>query len=232
MPEHGPLFDCLKFDSQLFISLLMIKALLLLIDPLKTWDSIARAQRGFGFVFFIFLLPMVLISAAVEGYGLVNFGRWQSGVEKLRYFTTGEAVVYEAFQALISIMIVLIAAKVLKSLGETFHGRHSYRQAFTTIAYGLSPMFLLRLLDVSSSPSLTPWTSWAIGIVLSVGAFYQGVPRVMVPDPPHAFGLYLMNSVFVLLITGLARFVTAWYLMGKFKPVDRVISEIAKQLPF
>lgn len=54
----------------------------------------------------------------------------------------------------------------------------------------------------------------------------------MMPDPPHAFGLYLMNSLLLILITGLARFVTAWYLSGHFKPVEGLISAIAKRLPF
>jgi len=210
----------------------MIKALLLIFEPQQAWERVVRAQRSFGYVLWLYLLPMVAISAAAEGYGLVRWGRVQSDIDKLRKFTTGEAVVYEVAQAVLSIAIVFIAAKVLKSLGETFHGRHTFTQSFTAIAYGLSPMFLLRLFDAFSSPSITPWPTWIIGIVLSVAVFYQGVPRVMMPDPPHAFGLFLMNSVLVILITGLARFVTAWYLMGKFKPVDHFISELAKRLPF
>ena len=210
----------------------MIKALLLIFEPQQTWDRIARAQRSLGFVFFIHLLPMVLISAAVEGYGLKRYGRWERAIDKIREFTRGEAIVYEFFQVLLSIILVFVAAKILKSLGETFHGRHTFTQAFTTVAYGLSPLFLFRLLDFFPSPSLTPWTTWVVGVVLSVAVFYQGVPRVMVPDPPHAFGLFLMNSVLVVLITGLARFVTAWYLAGEFDPVERFISELARRLPF
>jgi len=172
----------------------------------------------------------VIISSVAEGYGLVTWGKWRADIDQLRRFSPGEAVVYEVAQAILSLAIVFIAAKVLKSLGETFHGRHTFTQAFTTIAYGLSPLFVFRMLDMF--PSINPWTSWTIGIVLCVAVFYQGVPRIMMPDAPHAFGLYLMNSVLVLLITGLARFVTAWYLTGHFKPVEHVISEIARRLPF
>ena len=64
-------------------------------------------------------------------------------------------------------------------------------------------------------PSVTPWVAWAIGILLSVVALYHGVPRMMEPDPTHAFGLFLMSSLLLTLITGLLRFVTWWYLEGK-----------------
>ena len=38
----------------------------------------------------------------------------------------------------------------------------------------------------------------------------------MEPDPSHAFGLYLMSALLLVLVSGLVRFVTAAYLGGKF----------------
>ena len=95
-------------------------------------------------------------------------------------------------------------------------------EAFSTIVNGLSPLFLLRLLD--ALPSISPWVPWAIGILLSIGVLYQGLPRMMEPDPPHAFGLYLMNSLILLLATGLMRFVTDGYLQGKFGKLQTLIA--------
>jgi hypothetical protein len=54
----------------------------------------------------------------------------------------------------------------------------------------------------------------------------------MEPDPPHAFGLFLMSSLLLALITGLVRFVTATYLRGEFPAVQAIISGVAAQLPF
>lgn len=208
----------------------MIKALLLIFEPAHAWDRVVRAQRSFAFVFLLYLTPMVLITSAAEGYGLVQWGRVQKEVGFLKKCSVGEAVVYETGHALLSFLIVLLGAKIIKSLGETFHGRHTYTQAFTTVAYGLSPLFLLRLFDAFAWAS--PWVTWGIGIALCVSVLYQGVPRVMLPDPPHAFGLYLMSALLLVIITGLARFVTAWYLKGHFKPVEDMVSRIAAQLPF
>ena len=39
---------------------------------------------------------------------------------------------------------------------------------------------------------------------------------MMDPDPSHAFGLFFMSALLLVLITGLVRFVTAAYLQGKF----------------
>ena len=209
----------------------MVKAFLLVFEPVQTWDGVARARRSFAAVLVTYLLPMILITAVAEGYGLVQWGKYVDvGYHGLRKFPVKEALVYEVMQAVLTLLVVITATMTLRSLGQTFHGRHNFAQAFTTIAHGLSPLFVLRLLDMF--PDIGPWTSWTIGIVLCVAILYHGLPRVMLPDPPHAFGLYLMSCLLLVLATGLARFVTAWYLSGHFKPVERLISELAARLPF
>jgi hypothetical protein len=141
-----------------------------------------------------------------------------------------EVVVFEILQLFLTLVIVFICARLVEMIGETFHGRHTYTQAFTMVAYGLSPMFLLHLLDVF--PRMNPWIPWLIGIMLSAAILYQGAPRVMLPDPPHAFGLYLVSVILLTMTTGLARFITAWYLQGKILPVQTFISNLASHLPF
>ena len=49
---------------------------------------------------------------------------------------------------------------------------------------------------------------------LAVWILYQGIPRVMQPDPTHAFGVYLSAMFVVMLTSGLARLITAMYLLG------------------
>jgi hypothetical protein len=177
-----------------------------------------------------YLLPLLVVTSAVEAYGLHHWGKNQVLVDRLKTFTLPETVVFEAFQFVLSLVIVFIGAKVVKALGETFRGRHTYAQTFTLVAYGLGPVFLLRLLDAIRGVS--PWVSWAIGILLTIAVLYHGVPQVMQPDPPHAFGLYLMSSLLLFLITGLARFVTAWYLEGRFTRLEPLISTVCGWLPF
>lgn len=202
----------------------MIKALLLIFSAQATWTRIAETPRRWGLVFLAYLLPTVLIVCAVEGYGLAHWGKVHGEVTKLAPYPLKLVFIYEAAQFILSVGLVFLAAWLIKSLGETFHERHNFSQTFTVAAYGLSPYFLLRLLDAFSG--MSPWLTWTVGIFLSIAVLYSGVPIVMRPDPPHAFGLYLMSSIFILILTGLVRFVTAWYLKGKFTRLDAWISQL------
>ena len=205
----------------------MIKALLLIFEPFASWERIWRARRGVAFVLFLYLLPTLVLISAAEGYGLHHWG-WARELGPRRSYTRGEVIIFEVAQFLLFVGIVLIGARLIKSVGETFHGRHTFTQCFTLVAYGLSPLFLLHLLNAVKD--ISPWITWAIGIILSIAVLYQGVPRMMEPDPPHAFGLYLMSSLLLLFVTGLARFLTAWYLQGKFLTVDAFVTSLAERL--
>jgi Yip1 domain len=219
----------------------MIKALLLIFDPTRTWDGIIRARRSLVSILLVYLLPMLLLISACEAYGLTHWGKMQGDgllsklkklepqVPRLKTFTAGEAVVAETAQLLLSLAVVFVGARLVKSVGETFRGRHTYLQAFTAVAYGLGPLFLLRVFDAFTSVS--PWATWAIGIILSIAVLYQGVPRAMEPDPAHAFGVYLMSAVLLAFVTALARFVTASYLEGEFPGLEAIVAGLTDRLP-
>jgi len=202
----------------------MIKALLLIFDPVRTWEGIVADQRRWLSILAGHVLPLLLLVSAAEGYGLVRWGKPRGDISHLYPMSLAQAVVFEAAELVLSLFIVFLAARIIKSLGETFHGRHSLAETFTVAAYGLSPLFLLRL--PNAFPWVSPWLTWAIGITLSASILYRGLPRVMRPDPPHALGLYLMSVVLLVMITGLACFLTTWYLQGKFARLDALISHV------
>jgi hypothetical protein len=148
----------------------------------------------------------------------------------VRTYTKEEVIIFEVAQFLLYLALVFIATKLIKAVGETFHGRHTFTQAFASVAYGLSPLFLIH--TANGLKDLSPWLTWSVGILLTIAALYQGLPRMMEPDPSHAFGLYVMGALLLVLITGLARFVTAWYLQGKFAVLDSLILSLSKQIHF
>src|SRR5438445_2955591 len=173
----------------------MIKALLLIFEPIATWERIWRARRGCAFILLMYLLPTLVLISAAEGYGLYHWGKSRE-LGPRKFYSIGEAVIFEFAQFLLYLGVVFIGTKLIKSIGETFHGRHTFTQAFATVVYGLSPLFLLHLLD--GLKDISPWVSWSVGIVLSIAVLYHGVPLMMEPDPSHAFGLYLMGSLLLL----------------------------------
>jgi hypothetical protein len=204
----------------------MVKALFLIVAPRVAWDGIVQARRGFIFILCLYLLPMVIMTAAVEGWGLNRWGKWQPGFQKIREFSISNIITFEIIQSALALALVLLGAFILLKISRTFQNRHNYPDAFTTIVYGYSPLFLAHLFD--AGPMVSPWATWAIGIVLTIWILYQGIPRVMQPDPSHAFGLYLCAMFVVVLTSGLVRLMTALYLLGE---VDFKQSALAHKFP-
>jgi hypothetical protein len=211
----------------------MIKALLLIIFPAGTWDGIVASRRSWPVILIGYLFPLWLIAAVAEWYGLVHWGKPRGEMGQIKPFLPSEALVFEVLQVLLMLVIVFVGARMIKSLGETFHGRHTFVQAFTVTAYGLSPVFALRVLDILPViSSWGYWATWVIGMVFCFSILYHGIPKVMQPDPPHAFGLYLVSGVLLGLVSGLVRFLTFWYLEGKFVKLNVLITKLVDHLPF
>jgi len=203
----------------------MINAFLLMFEPMKTWERIAQLRRSVAFVLFTYLIPLLALVSAAEGYALVNWGKWGNWggfTYKPRHFTAGEVIFYGALQCAVVLVIVFVAAKVMQSMGTTFHTRHTFSQVFACIAYSLGPMILLRFLDLF--PKLSPWVPYAVGVLFTIAVLYHGVPRMLDPDPAHAFGLYVSSILLLVLTTGVARFVTKRYLEGQLGPLHTLFT--------
>lgn len=210
----------------------MIKTLLLVLNPAATWDRIALARRGWPAILLLYLIPLWLLAFVAEGYGLVHWGKPSGAIAHIKLYSHSQALIFEILQVLLMLIIVLLGARLIKAVGETFHGRHTFNQAFTVTAYGLGPFFVLRILDIFPGiSSWTYWVTWVIGMFLCCGTLYHGVPRVMQPDPPQAFGLYVVSSVLLTMISGLVRFLTFWYLAGNFGKLDAFIANIVAHFP-
>jgi len=210
----------------------MIKALLLVVDPAGTWDAIVQKKRGWPAILCVYVLPLLLLACVAEFYGLVHWGKPRGFLARVETLSNSEALIFELLQLCLMLLLVFLGARLVKALGETFHGRNTFPQAFTVTAYGLAPVFTLRILDIFPGVSgWAYWATWGIGILLTFAILYHGVPRVMLPDPPHAFGLYLMSSVFLFMMSGLIRYLTFAFLKGKFGKLEVLIEKVVAHLP-
>jgi hypothetical protein len=189
----------------------MIKVFFLIFEPGVAWEKIAQARRGFAFITIIHLLPLILLGSTLEAWGLLRHGKLgQYGV--LKVFPPNEIYIFAVVQFLLLLAVVFVSALLVLRIAQTFQDRLTFLQAFTTVAYGFSPMFLFRVLDFGATVPV--WVPWLLGMTLSMWILYQGIPRVMQPDPTHAFGVYLSAIIVVVLTSGLARWITALYLLG------------------
>ena len=186
---------------------------MVILDPGGTWERIEQQQNGIARVFAISTLPLLLVVSAIEAYGLMTWGRQHDMSGKAKTVGTDLLVRYEATQMVLAVVLLFFGAWLLKLIAEGFHRRHSYQQSFVTAAYAFGPLFLCRALN--AIPGVNLWITWAIGILLVVAALYRGVPRIMRPDPSSALGLYMMASIVLVLIAGLANFVAIMVLDEK-----------------
>lgn len=187
----------------------MIKAVLLIVYTGPTWDRIVEVRRGVVFILLVHLLPLMLLTSAGEFYGLTHWGKQRTEFGKPTLIAPEAALRYAALKFGLGLAVIFLAAQIIKSIGQCFHGRHTYLQGFTIVAYSISPLFLMHL--VNGLPLMPAWVVWAVGIVLSASALYPGLPRVMLPDPPSALGLYFMSVLTLVGLTALVQF-----LAGKF----------------
>jgi hypothetical protein len=190
----------------------MIKVFFLIFEPALAWEKVALARRGYTFIFATYLLPMLLLVTAAEGWGLQHWGKWQPKFQIVKTFAPAEVLTYEIIQFSLLLATILISSLLILRVSQTFHSRNNYLQAFTLTAYAYSPILLFHFFNVASG--MNPAGPWVIGIALTVWILYQGIPRVLMPDPTHAFGLYLSAMFVVILTSGLERLITAMYLLG------------------
>jgi hypothetical protein len=197
----------------------MIKAILLVFEPVMTWDNIAKAKRPATWVLLFYLLPLVLLSLAGELWGLHYFGKAGIYLGEPQEFARRVPVhknvllMYGLVQLVSTFVLVGLGARVMQGIAQTFHTRHTFGQCFVVTAYAYGPLFLLRLLD--AFPNMHPWATYGIGIVLTIATLYHGVPRVLEPDPPNAFGLYVCSMFMLACLAALIRFLTLLILAGK-----------------
>ena len=120
---------------------------LFIFQPAAEWDAVLQAKRGLGFIVGIQLLPMMLMASFAEGAGMAGGRKWHAGIHGVKYFTVGEAVVWEMMQLMLMLVVIATCAYLIRLMGETFNSHYPFRQTLILVIYTFSPLFVLRLLD-------------------------------------------------------------------------------------
>ncbi len=218
---------CLWMEERLQC-LPLLKDLFFIVRPTTTWNRVVAAQRGVIFIFMFYLLPMMLVTALIEGYGLMLFGQQQAGQGMNNRFTLPKVFVYEFGSALISFAFICLAAAFIKSFANACHARNSYKQCLAVMFYSVGPLFLIQCFN--GFPNMYYWLTWLIGAFLTMGALYHGLPRIMQPDPPSAMGLYIGSAITVFLLLLGGRILTGYYLTGNFKSLEVLLTNTAGKI--
>ncbi len=211
-----------------FQCLPLFKDLFFIVSPTTTWNRVVSARHGVVFIFLFYLLPMMVVTALIEGHGLMLFGRQQVEEGMNNRFTLSKVFVYEVGSALISLVLVFQAAVFIKSLANSCHNRNNFKQCLTVMLYSAGPMFLVQWFN--GFPNMYYWLTWLIGVSLTMSALYHGLPRIMEPDPPSAMGLYIGSALTVFLLQLGGRILTGYYLAGNFKSLEFFLTNAAGKI--
>lgn len=189
----------------------MLSAFQMLFSPAKTWEKLVAANRHWTLILLLMVLPIVGLTALVEGAGLLNLRQTHEAIGPVE-IPRERVVKYETIYAASSLAIIVLGAYFLLSVSDSFNLMVTYTQTFTVVAYAYSPIMLLHLLD--AIPQVNTWICWAIGVALAFSVLYHGVGLCLRPEQTKGFGLLLFSAFFITALSGLAHFASVQVLKG------------------
>jgi hypothetical protein len=203
--------------EKIFQPLPVFKELFLILRPAATWDRIISGNPGALVAFLYYYLPMQLVTAMIEGHGLWLLGRQQVAEGMRDRFTPVAICAYELVGGLITLALIFIAALFIRSFANACHARNQFTQSLTTMLLSIGPLFLAQCFN--GFPDIYLWLTWLIGISLAMGSLYQGLPRIMKPDPPSAMGLFVGSAAIVFLLMLVGHILIRFWLVKNLDPI-------------
>ncbi|MDX1953335.1 MAG: Yip1 family protein [Verrucomicrobiota bacterium] len=190
-----------------------MRAVQLLFSPGETWEKIALEKRSVLFIFFISVLPAMLLGYGVEAYSMATWGVRRGEFGHLSTVSQEIALKVFLINLALGTMSVFISAYIVKTTAESFHSQVTFRQTFAATAYSLLPVFLLHIFD--AVPMIPTWACYGVGIALALCWLYHGVGIVMKPEQTKGFGIFIFSIVTLTVITAFTHFVGIWVMEGK-----------------
>jgi hypothetical protein len=194
----------------------MFKAIFLLFAPQRIWESIASAQRGVAYIFLLTTLPLLVLSASVEGYGLLKRGDLRGELGRTVTVTQERMIRYETVQVTVGLILVFGGAWLIKHIATSFHFYPSYTDCFRLTAYGTAPHFLARMAD--GFPQVNTWLCLGAGAFGVMYGLYHGNALVLKPDITKGFGLYVLSTLVLILILVIGHLLAVATLSGRLWP--------------
>jgi hypothetical protein len=191
----------------------MIKAIQLIFAGQTTWLRISEARWGVLKVLLLAVLPLLLASSLVEGYGILRLGETRGEFQRVTMFSQDIILRYELGQVGLWLVMLFGGAKLVQWVAEGFRCVPGYAACFRMVAYGLSPLLLVRFAD--AVPGINTWVTWALGAGLMVRVLYHGVGMTLEPEQCSGFGLFLMVAISLVILSGVSHAFGGVLLHGK-----------------
>jgi hypothetical protein len=192
----------------------MLRSLKLIFLSDKEWEKMSLNPPHPAVVFFVSLFPLILAMFAIEAWGLNHFGETHGELGTRMRLPQERIIKYVIFYGLAAISVILLGAALLRNVAPSFNLYSTFGTCFTLMAYGYSPILLLRGLD--AFPQIETWICWIIGAMLSLRVLYHGVAHWLKPEQTKGLGVFLISVIYLVVLGGLVHFASIQVLHGKF----------------
>lgn len=193
----------------------MIRTIQMLFTPFAVWEKINVRNEGVLRILGLEWLPLLAITAAVDGYALLCFGL-RAGLDNPRHYVLSEVIQYEMALVLGSLVALFLGAKLLQMISENFQLQAFFVRGFRVAAYGLAPFLLARCLN--AIPAFNIWVGIGIGALGCIYVLYHGISMTFLPEPTKAFGMYLVSALVLVILSVLIQLVGLMVIQGRFSP--------------
>jgi hypothetical protein len=163
-------------------------------------------------ILFISFLPWLVLCLAVEGYGLGRLGE-RIGDYRNVQIPDPRILRYCVFYGIGSLLVVCGGAQLLRTVGESFNLNVTFGTCFILIALTYMPILFLRMVD--GLPQINTWICWAVGTALAIRILYHGVALWLQPEQTKGFGILLVTTIYITVLSGLVHFASVQVLHGK-----------------
>jgi len=72
---------------------------MLIFNPAGAWERIALSRRRWWVILIFYLVPLWVVTGAVEGWGLIHWGKPQGAVDQIKHFSPSNALVVSALRS-------------------------------------------------------------------------------------------------------------------------------------
>ena len=179
----------------------MIRFWKLLKNPSPNWESLFEEPPSALKVFFIFFLPILILSIMTESAGWyflqISASFTNKAPQSIAVFES-QIIRWQGIQLGLTMGLLILIPQILRWISVSFGVRLQYKDAFLFSLYALAPLVLVRFPD--SLPWINTWICWSVGLLVSFRLLYHGAPYLLQRKLAGAFGFFMITFlVFIVL---------------------------------
>jgi hypothetical protein len=187
----------------------MMRLIQLLFAPFATWTKVAEANRHVLLVLLVTALPMMVVGSALEGWCMTRWGisSRDFGETRLVRLAQSTALRFCEYRLGLDVALLILSALLVHLFASSFQTGSRFGAALELVAYALGPIWIIgRGLD--ALPMVPTWLCWGGGVLLTLYLLYHGVGLLLKPDQTKGFGLLMVTSLTLVVLSALTHFVS------------------------